>query len=477
VATSSVNTTTSAYDTMAEDWKLIRDLMGGTRTMRAAGEAWLPQEPSEEDDTTGALYEARLNRTILFNGFRKSVSSMAGAVFRSPLTLSEDMPEKVVEFKDDIDLQGSQINTFARRVFGDALAVGLSHILVDHPRGSDESKTKAEEKAAGARPYWIHVPAERLIGWRSENRDGLQVLTEARIRETVMEPDGKWGEKAVAQVRVLRPGSFEVYREGKNEWSKVEDGKTSLDYIPLVTIQTDATGFMTARPPLLDLAWLNLVHWQSSSDQRNILHVARVPILSFMGFDDEDCKSVTIGPLTGIRSTRTDARVSFVEHSGKAIDAGRDDLKDTEERMAVMGVELLVSRTGTRDFKSMKTATQTAVEATQAESALSSMAQSLENGIDLAFEYTADFLGVEPTGETHFDASLRLPFISASDFDTLLKLREIRELSGSTLLEEFRRRGLLPDTFDIAKEAEKLAAEKKAVTPLTRLPLGDATNA
>jgi len=37
---------------------------------------------------------------------------------------------------------------------------------------------------------------------------------------------------------------------------------------------------MQAKPPLLDLAWLNVEHWQSASDQSNILHVARVPICS-----------------------------------------------------------------------------------------------------------------------------------------------------------------------------------------------------
>jgi hypothetical protein len=32
--------------------------------------------------------------------------------------------------------------------------------------------------------------------------------------------------------------------------------------------------------PLRDLAYLNVKHWQSQSDQDTILHVARVPILA-----------------------------------------------------------------------------------------------------------------------------------------------------------------------------------------------------
>jgi hypothetical protein len=40
--------------------------------------------------------------------------------------------------------------------------------------------------------------------------------------------------------------------------------------------------------PLRDLAYLNVKHWQSQSDQDTILHVARVPILALIGGDETD---------------------------------------------------------------------------------------------------------------------------------------------------------------------------------------------
>ena len=54
---------------------------------------------------------------------------------------------------------------------------------------------------------------------------------------------------------------------------------TALAVFPSSPSMPIGRGFMTAHPPLMDLAWLNLAHWQSASDQRHILHVARVPIL------------------------------------------------------------------------------------------------------------------------------------------------------------------------------------------------------
>jgi hypothetical protein len=44
--------------------------------------------------------------------------------------------------------------------------------------------------------------------------------------------------------------------------------------ITLVTLYTKRTGFMCGSPPLLNMALLNIKHWQSQSEQDNILHVA-----------------------------------------------------------------------------------------------------------------------------------------------------------------------------------------------------------
>ena len=94
------------------------------------------------------------------------------------------------------------------------------------------------------------------------------------------------------QIRVLEPGAWRTYREvesvnGKKSWQPHDEGLTSLDVIPLATFYTKRTGFMMATPPLLELAYMNVKHWQSQSDQDNILHVARVPMLMISGIDDD----------------------------------------------------------------------------------------------------------------------------------------------------------------------------------------------
>ena len=119
---------------------------------------------------------------------------------------------------------------------------------------------------------------------------------------------------------------------------------------------------MTGRPPLMDLALLNLAHWQSSSDQRHILHVARVPLLFARNLRPGE-NGLDIGPNRLIVGDSDGADLKFVEHSGSAIEAGRQDLVDLEDRMAVMGLDLIARRPGSA------TATARAIDAAQADSA------------------------------------------------------------------------------------------------------------
>ena len=60
---------------------------------------------------------------------------------------------------------------------------------------------------------------------------------------------------------------------------------------------------MRGSPPLLNLALLNIKHWQSQSEQDNILHVARVPILSVYGLAEG--QELTIGSSSAMRGKQS----------------------------------------------------------------------------------------------------------------------------------------------------------------------------
>lgn len=431
---------------------LPRALVGGTATMRAAGETYLPKEEGESD----AAYKTRKNRTFLFNAFGKTVGDMTGKVFTKPIALGDDVPTPLVEYAENIDMAGRHLNVFARDVFFDALQPGIGYILVDMPRRPKGlPNTRAADAEAGIRPYAVYISAERLIGWKSETRKGAEVLTQVRIRETATEPDGDFDEKEIEQIRVLEPGKWQTWRKSANgKWGIHEEGTMSLSEIPLVPVYLNRTGFMTGAPPLEKLAELNVEHWQTRSDLRNIVHVACVPILFAAGFDEQT--QIVVGVGSAMRSSDVNAKLEFVEHSGKAIGAARDDLKDLEFRMQAMGLQLLVPDPG-------QSATGEIRDDAKENSPLAMMALALGDALENMLVLMAKF---SSNGDNGGSVTVNTDYgvmAGAQDIAQILNAYNAGLISRETAWTELERRGFLSDSFDAEVEAGRIDVEPPAL--------------
>ena len=454
-----VATPSQAYLEMRDNLELVNTLMGGTDAMRAAGQTYLPREPKESPEA----YRNRLARSVLYNAFADTVQKLIGKPFSKPVTLADDTLQPIKDWSDNIDLCGSNITTFCRELFEFGLADGLTHILVDFPRNSP-GQTLADEQKAKARPYVVPIKASNLIGWSSELINGVRTLTQVRIRENAVEPNGKWGEKSMQRIRVLFPDHFELYEKQKKDWVLIDQGDLSLGRVPLITFYTGKTGFMTAKPPLLDLAHLNVQHWQSSSDQEHILHFIRFPLLHGAGFN-QDQKEIEIGPNRMIISEDAQAKLTYVEHTGKAVDAGRQSLRDLEEKMDAMGAQLLVQRSGS------STATASAIDTAKTNSSLQDMVRRLENAMSQVFGLMAAWakLDSENAGSVNINEDFGLSLVSGKDEDTLLKSRLAGELSRETYLGELKRRNVLRDDLVVEEEITRIETEAPAAS-ITKSP-------
>ncbi|MBN8963029.1 MAG: DUF4055 domain-containing protein [Rhizobiales bacterium] len=400
----------------------------------------MPKFARESDDA----YANRLARTTLFNAFAKTIRDMTGRVFLKPLVLENDVPEAIKAYAENIDLTGRHINVFARDAFFDALQTGIGYIFVDMPRAvvrpDGLSPTLRDEQDAGIRPYLVYIPVERLLGWKSELIGGVHTLTQIRVFEIVSEPDGLYGEKDVEQVRVVEPGRWEIHRKDqRGEWVVVDSGTSSLSKITLAPIYLNRTGFMTGEPPLLDLADLNVAHWQSQSDQRNILTVARVPILFGAGLGDDE--TIEIGASSMVRNSNPDAKLTYVEHTGAAIDAGNQDLKNLEFQMQAMGLQLLVPNPG-------QTATGEIRDDVKENSTLGAMARALQDALEQALGYMAEYMGLGTDAGGSVVVNTDFGTRGTGDIQYLTQAVIAGKLDDQTYLDELKRRGTLADSVD-----------------------------
>jgi len=461
--------TLPAVDAMRAYWAVISPLMGGTMAMRAAGKALLPQYPAEDDEA----YKERLRLSTLLPAYSETVGNMTSRVFAEPLQVGDDVPEAIVEMTKDIDHAGNDLNSWAVGFFTEGLSHGLCHAFVDHPQAG-ELKTQADEQAAGVRPYVVMVRPEQVLGWRSKGG----VLTMIRYIEVVEEEDGEFGAKCVEQIRVLEPGAWRTYRRsakavrGKQAasggtWELYDEGTNSLTAIPWVTFYTGRTGFMTAKPPLIELAHLNVKHWQSQSDQDNILHVIRVPILVRIGIQTQyDNQGKVIPPEfkvgTGqLTDLPKDGDLKYVEHTGQAVDAGRTALQDLINEMRMAGAKLL-----TPDKTATKTATQAEEEAAQELSPLARMAHHFADCLAQLLQFMADYRGLGDGGTVEMRGNFDVDYMPEVSLPTLVSMANAGMISKETLFTEMQRRGVISDEYDWEEELAKIEAQGPALGTL-----------
>ena len=316
-----VNDPNTAWVNMEPHWGLIEALLGGTYKIRKGHRKFLPQEPREQDFS----YDNRLRRSVLAPYYVRLERMLAGMLTRKPVRL-DDVSDQIREQLFDVDLQGNDLNTWLYNTSRIALRYGHVGVLVDAPKANDNG-----------RPYWATYSPRDIIGWRTEIADGKQQLTQLRLTEKIMIPDGLYGEKEIEQVRVLTPGAFEIHqKDQKGDFRVVDEGRTSLSEIPFSLAYSNRTGVLESIPPLADIAELNLQHYQVQSDLSNQLHISAVPMLAIFGFP-QSAEEISAGPGEAM-ALPEGSSAQYIEPAGNSYDAQFRRLEQIASQINELGL-------------------------------------------------------------------------------------------------------------------------------------------
>lgn len=436
----SVDSRSSRCQQFLNERHLLRTIRGGTKDMQAAGKLYLPQEPGES--VSG--YKNRLCRTILTNFVKRAVKNLASKPFTRPLVITSERHQDFAdEYVKAIDGRGTSLTSLCSKVFEDALWQGSSFIAVDAP-------------ADGGRPYAYMLSADNILGYRLDEDDKL---LEIRIKEKIVVQDDDFKEEEVGRVRVFkREGDvvkWDLYEQkrGGTYLKVLADQPFALKEIavqPVHCSPADTAGDLFSPAPMADMAYLNLRHYQETSDQSNILHVARVPVLFAKGFSDD--MQIKIGSEQAIKGGE-DSDLKYVEHTGQAIGAGRQSIIDLENLMASYGAEML-QNTG-----AVETATGRALKAGENNNQIAMLAVSMAAGIEKVFEWLSQFnriQGAEFNVDIHTDYGISA---NADELNSLRDARSLGDLSRKDYLGELKRRGILTHEFSIEDNDSRLQTE------------------
>lgn len=446
-----------------ESWLMVDTLMGGTLSMRQAGKSYLPQEPKETDDE----YLRRLKRSTLDNYYKEAINKAVGKVFSKDVSL-EELPTELQMLAEDVDSQQRNLTQFSKDVFADAMNHGVSYIMVDYAKVPMDAPfaNRAQELASGTRPYWVKVSSSSVLDARPASFNGSERLSVFKFQETISElnEDGI-GEKMVQQIREYRqlpdasgnPGPVEyfVYRldpENKERYEIHDQGIVTASAIPVAPVYANRTGFYLGKPPMMELAELNMQHWAQSSDLNNIMHVVTVPFLFAKGLTEMDAKgrakAMTVSIHQAINTANKDADVKWIEHGGSAVNSAKEHLSDLTARMEYLACQL------STQASSNVTATQAAISAAEANSNLKSMALQLQDGINAALFFTAEFLGLTNYGRAAVNTAFSVDYVDAATFAEVKALFDMGLIDRDVLIAEAKRRNIVDSTVK-AKPEEK----------------------
>jgi len=399
-------TRTRAVLDMMKGWEIMKAVTEGTDYLRQNSEAFLPLEPREDYDA----YLARVNRAVFSPFTQRLIRAATGLVLRKPITLTGD-PYWTEMFKMDVDGCKSDLDEYARRILMCSLTYGQSHILVDYPAPSG-ARSLAEERAQDRRPYWIEVDPTNLYGWRLDRESNYGNLIQARIAEKAVLPSGQFGEKVFDQIRVIEPGKYRVFRKKEQleemydvsdnssvgefevattqkDYKQVESGSFSLGEIPLVTIYSGKTDNLVSKPPLLDIAYLNIAHFQRQADLIHSLHVASQPMLVMEGYDDQT-KDLAIS-VNYAMATQPGNKVYYVEPASSAFDAQSAEIKELQMQMATLGISTLSQQKFVAESADARR-----LDRVDTNSMLAMVSMELEQKLQKAFNLSAEYVGIEP---------------------------------------------------------------------------------
>lgn len=251
-------------------WLKIRDACMGERQIKELKTYYLPQQPGMDD----VEYDDFLSRATYYNFSSRTVSSMSGSIFRrQPLVegFSEALKIKLQKIaKDQTDF-----DTFASGTCEEVVKLGRFGVLVDLPAVVTTSP----------RPYLCGYTAENIMDWDEgeldngdtaavrivlrESNDGRNVATEARqsyvrYRELVLLPNPTTGKLEYIQyVYSAINADAELSEKFRSEPIVPLLKGAPLNFIPFQLFGPHLSSWSVEKPPLDDIAMLNLSHYRS----------------------------------------------------------------------------------------------------------------------------------------------------------------------------------------------------------------------
>mgnify|MGYP000846684165 FL=1 len=409
----------------AEDWQKMRDCYEGNTAVKEANETYLTRPNGQKQGS----YEAMLKRAFFLPVLARTIAEVTGNIMRKDPVI--EVPTALQPVVDDVGT-GKPLDLFISSCISELLLSSRRGVLVDYQ---------------GNQPVLLAYNAENIVNWS----DDFIVL-----REPYYSPDPK------------DPYSFvllDAYRELtfdengyyiQRVWTKKEKQRhyeiteviqplamgEKLDSLPFVWMNPLDNTNTVRKPVFLDLADANLQHYQVYSDLRQVIQ-GTTHKATFLFADGEAPKEVIygLGAINHVNDSQARAEV-LSDNSG--LTEYLNVLDKLETQMAALGARSLQAKR-----KQVQSGESARIEQSGDSATLTTIASSVESGIEQALEIAARFVGataeevIVEVNKDFVDTEINPQMISA-----MLQALNTGRISENTWLSFLQRGELLPITVE-----------------------------
>src|SRR5678815_548891 len=439
-----VTTVHPHYTEYAPLWKKIRDVVAGEDTIKGFERAYLRQL-SGQDHTDYLDY---VDGARFFPATARTIQGFLGAAFRVPPVF----PSELEPWTADITLTGTPAETLLKKDVEDKFQTGRYGLRVDM-------------ELDGGRPYLAEYDAERIRYWREDLLDGRRQLIKLTLEETEFTPgkdEFEVEKKNVYHVLDIDADGycqFRIFRKLGNteEWipelmpPPTRMGER-LRFIPFVfTPELD-------KPPLLDLANVNLGHYKLTADYYDAIKFTSKPQpwIAATGIKD---KTFRIGSRWAW-ALPLGAVVGYLEYSGNGISDIRQALIDDQERMARIGAAVIEEpKEGVEAYQTAR------INQASKSSLLASIVSQTELEMTKALRIMAWWGGLtNDLEEKDIVCTMNKDFVESrmlgQDLTAFVAAWQAHGISQQTLLYNIKRGDLLPPDKTVEDEIELILNEE-----------------
>ena len=444
----------AAYAPLQAMREIVADVRGGTHALRSKTVAYLPKYPGELQNE----YTARLNASTAFNMYSKTEAVITGMVFAGEIDTS-GVATQIVPLLENIDNQGNDFTVFAREVFSKSMD-GSCVILADSPTAA--ANDLGEQQALGIRPYLIAYDAASAINWAYRvNPVSKQVeLSLLVLCEVTSEPKGRFEYETVTRYRVL----WLENNQAKWElWRKVETTKKEAEWIldaagvfaGFTELPVAIVGCLTDAPRLMDIADVNIKHYQKESSF-DVIEYLSIPTFCTKGYESEE--PVSLGASAHVKlPLEGDAFYCQIDAAGH--DSLKGSLKDLQEQIRLLGSSVLADKTK----QTQLTATEVSIDNVGETAEIRVWAEQLEDALERALGHLAMYLGLgkDKGGEIALSPSWANEATTTQDLTVLSGLVDAGQMSLESFVYHLEASGQLPPNVTAEQELERITAEEK----------------